>query len=990
VLDVCVALDIEATGMDPTRDDIIEIGAVKFRGTQIVDRFESLIRPSGPLSLGIQTLTGLKNDDLRSAPVFASVAPKLRDFVRQAPIVGQSVEMDLEMLAAGGLRFGNIRFDTFELATVLLPELPAYNLGTIASVLGVEMPSKHRAIADAETTMAVFNRLVERADTFDDTTLERLIHVTRLSGSSLSRFFGGLLRKRRQDSDLAGTTIGSQLLAQLAGASEAGNEALFLIPRDRPDRLEPTGSDEPIPYDALDEAMAPDGMFARTIHGFELRPQQIQMMHGVAEAMNEGGQLLVEAGTGTGKSLGYLLPAALHAVERGERVIISTATIALQDQLMKKDIPALQAAAAKAAADDPESRLAALRDLKVSVLKGRSNYLCLRRWFLAQREEAGSPAQAQLYAKVIAWLQQTNTGDSAELHLSPDQRGYWQRLAEEEGSCIPGQCVFHRRNQCFLFRARQEAEASHMVVVNHSLLLSDLLRSHSVIPSFRQLIIDEAHHLESEATDQVGYAVSRSGAIDIIHRVVTEFEPLGLAGALGLMFRSVVSSPLPRARTISSELQERLNESNDVAKQCVSSVERFFQAVGDFMERYEQDATGYDRQLRVTDTARRDPGWSQLEIEWDDLMQPMGRLIEALRFFDRKLDGFTDDELPTKPEMRTEFEVLQQDIEALRSRMTEFVSTPSNDMIYWLTRRQATDEVSGHAAPLHVGAILNDQLFHRCDSVVLTSATLTTDGSFDYVRDRLSLEDADELRVPSPFNYAHSAMLAITDDVPEPGEQGHQKRLQEAIIEMCTASGGRAMVLFTSHSALQSAYRAIKRPLEARNVLVLGQRIDGSPRQLIDRLKSNPRTVILGTNSFWEGVDIVGDALSLLVITKLPFPVPSDPVFAARSELFEDPFVNYAVPQAVLRFKQGFGRLIRSAEDRGVCVVLDRRVISRRYGESFIQSLPECDVRTGPTSRIATAVGDFLSPEYALMSMFGSQAGARAPEPMEDGEDNVD
>ena len=294
------------------------------------------------------------------------------------------------------------------------------------------------------------------------------------------------------------------------------------------------------------------------------------------------------------------------------------------------------------------------------------------------------------------------------------------------------------------------------------------------------------------------------------------------------------------------------------------------------------------------------------------------------------------------------------------ARMTEFVSTPSGAMIYWLSRRLVTDETSGHAAPLHVGGILNERLFNRCESVTLTSATLTTDGSFDYVRDRLSLDDADELRVPSPFDYRRSVLVAVADDIPEPGEQGHQKKLQEAVVEICVASGGRAMVLFTSHSALQAAHRAVKRPLEARNILVLGQRIDGSPRQLIDRLKANPRTIILGTNSFWEGVDIVGDALSLLVITKLPFPVPSDPIFAARSEQFDDPFGQYAVPQAILRFKQGFGRLIRSADDRGACVVLDRRIVSRRYGDAFVNSLPECDVRVASTVRVAAIVGDFL------------------------------
>jgi predicted DnaQ family exonuclease/DinG family helicase len=885
----------------------------------------------------------------------------LRDFVKQAPIVGQSVEMDLDMLQAAGLRFPNVRYDTFELATVLLPELPAYNLGTIASVLGVDVPSKHRAVADAETTMAVFNRLVERADQFDDATLERLVSVTRLSGSHLTRFFSSLLRERQSEASLVGTTIGAKLLAQLSTTPDLGSEAMFLMPRERPERLDLTGSNDPIPLDALDAAMEADGPFSQTVPGFEQRPQQLQMMRRVAETLNEGGQLLVEAGTGTGKSLGYLLPAALHAVEQGDRVVVSTATIALQDQLLKKDVPALKAAAEQADPNGPDAELVPLRDLKVAVLKGRGNYLCLRRWFIAQREEATSPAQAQLYAKVIAWLQQTNTGDSAELHLSPDQRSYWGRLAEEEGACIPGQCVFHRRNQCFLFRARHEAESAHVVIVNHSLLISDLLARHAVIPTYRQLVIDEAHHLESEATDRVGYGISRGQASDLIHRVVTESDALGIGGALGLTFRSVAGQGGEQSRTAAAELQPKLIEANANAKSCSDGIDRFFNALGDFMERYEHESSGYDRHLRVTSAARRDPGWSQLEIEWDDLMQPLGRLIEDLRFFDRMLDRFTDDELPTRPEMRTEFEVLGQDIETLRERMTEFVSTPSNDMIYWLSRRLSTDETSGHAAPLHVGEILNDRLFNRCESVTLTSATLTTDGSFDYIRDRLSLEDADELSVPSPFDYANSAMLAVTDDIPEPGQPGHQKRLQESIIEVVTASGGRAMVLFTSHSALQTTYRAIKRTLEARNILVLGQRIDGSPRQLIDRLKANPRTVILGTNSFWEGVDIVGDALSLLVITKLPFPVPSDPIFAARSEQFEEPFAQYAVPQAILRFKQGFGRLIRSADDRGACVVLDRRIVSRRYGDAFMNSLPAFQVRVGSTDQVATDIGDFLN-----------------------------
>ncbi|MGI8643800.1 MAG: ATP-dependent DNA helicase, partial [Thermomicrobiales bacterium] len=270
------------------------------------------------------------------------------------------------------------------------------------------------------------------------------------------------------------------------------------------------------------------------------------------------------------------------------------------------------------------------------------------------------------------------------------------------------------------------------------------------------------------------------------------------------------------------------------------------------------------------------------------------------------------------------------------------------------------DRASLHAAPLHVGDVLQEQPFAPLQSAVLTSATITTDGTFDYVAERLGLEDADELLVPSPFDYERSTLLYLADDVPEPGQPGYQRQLQDTLVTLCEATRGRALVLFTSHAALQATAKAIKRPLEEAGIIVLAQRLDGSPRQLVERLRHTPNVVVLGTATFWEGVDIIGPALSLLVITKLPFAVPSDPVFAARGELFDNPFLEYAVPQAVLRFKQGFGRLIRSSRDRGVCAVLDRRVLTKRYGASFVQSLPDCSVTVGSAIDRPMAAMDWL------------------------------
>jgi len=269
-------------------------------------------------------------------------------------------------------------------------------------------------------------------------------------------------------------------------------------------------------------------------------------------------------------------------------------------------------------------------------------------------------------------------------------------------------------------------------------------------------------------------------------------------------------------------------------------------------------------------------------------------------------------------------------------------------------------DVALRCAPLHVGDLLDRHLFSKKRTVVLTSATLSTDSDFSYIRERLGFNSGEDLQLSSPFNYEKSALVYLPDDVPEPGMPGYQRHMEQALVELCMASRGRALVLFTSHSAVRATYKAILRPLEEAGIMVLGHNIDGSRKQLLERFKNNSHTVLLGTSSFWEGIDVVGDALSVLVIAKLPFAVPTDPVFAARAEGFEDAFLQYSVPQAILKFKQGFGRLIRSKDDRGAVVVLDRRIISKRYGEAFLNSLPECTIKQGPTANLPGEVADWL------------------------------
>ncbi len=947
---VYVALDLEATGMDPERDEIIEIAAIKFRDDRVLDRWESLVQPRGSISLNISSLTGIGAKDVRRAPSFNVVAPTLRDFVRNHPIVGQSPQFDIEMLVGAGLMLRNPLYDTFHLATILIPDLPAYSLSTIASRLGISVPSQHRAMADVETTMAVFLGLLDLLRDYDDVTLERLASYAKDANSPLARLFGEVARDlKAENTGMLGSSIAEQLLAKGIGPKQ-GPEVMFLMQRERPKRLEPTGSERHVETSKFSEWSVPEGSFARSFSGYEYRPQQVEMMTSIADTLRDGGTMMVEAGTGTGKSVAYLLPAVLHAVEHGEPVVISTNTIALQDQLFRKDLPDLRRSLQMMSKEDPSLRDAA--KFEVALLKGRSNYLCLRRWFIAQRAQAQAPEEAALHAKILTWVQQTETGDRAELHLPPHEQGYWSRLAEEEGSCVPGRCVFHRRNQCFLFRARHKAESAHIVVVNHALLLSDMLASNSVLPTYRNLIIDEAHNLEEEATSQLGFSVSRNAISDFLSRCIHQDEREGVSGVFGAVWRAASQGTTEETRSLAKRMQPWIEKLAQTEHEAEEKCELLFNGLTDFIDRYQDEQGHSDRQLRLTDAVRHDPGWSEVEMVLQSLARFTRTLLQALTEAAAEVEGFTEEDLPGTGDLMTELDLQIKTGHQLLERATSAISEPLGDTIYWLTRRPNTNDVTIQAAPLHVGESLKARLFDRCRSVVLTSATMTTDGSFDYVRGRLGVPDSNDLKVTSPFDYQKSTLLYLADDIPEPGQSGYQRALQDSLVELCRSTRGRAMILFTSHSALQSTYRAIKRPLEAEGILVLGQRLDGSPRQLVDRLKSRPETVILGTNSFWEGVDIVGDTLSLLVITKLPFSVPTDPVFAARSEAFDDPFHQYAIPQAILRFKQGFGRLIRSASDRGVCAILDRRIVSRRYGGAFVRSLPDCTVEIGSVTEL--------------------------------------
>jgi DNA polymerase-3 subunit epsilon/ATP-dependent DNA helicase DinG len=952
-----VAIDTETTGINPERDRLIEVAVIVHGPDGEVERYSQTIHPGRRLPLDIVRLTGITDDMLVGSPSIDQERPRIREMIGTLPIVGHNIDFDAAMLERAGIPLPNRRIDTYRLATLLVPNQRSYSLVGVAEALELPVETVHRALPDADLAARVLRALLERMQDYDEQTLAQAASFAQQAGWPEASLFR----------NAAGSTLSGPLFA--GGQARALTpELAFLEPREAPRPLQRTGSQAKLDINGMLELLSPGGPLAHVLERFESRPTQVRMAGAVGRALNDEHELLVEAGTGTGKSLAYLLPAALFAMERGERVVITTNTLALQDQLHRKDLPDLRAALEGHGVQDP---------LRVAVMKGRTNYLCLRRWFEHMNDPIEDAADASLRAKILLWLPHTETGDKAELRLDRDEERHWRKFASEKGRCSPKRCAYARVGQCFLYRARANAASAHIVIANHSLVLSNATQGF-VLPAFERLIIDEAHHLEDEATSQFSWSVDRVAIEDPVKQLVTAegAAPGGLLASAAAFFMR--SGDLPAARE-SGEAHRLAREALERATTITTLAGELLSRCGAMLPPSRGGRQSFADQLRLTDAVRNRGQWGELALMWGRLDGEIRELLDTGRWFLKILDAMSlpdDDQNPVsvfRDELTVDIQHALEPLAEVRLQLLSVFGTDDGSRVFWISRSAAMGIISLNGAPLDVGELLRTEVFTGLRTAVLTSATLTIDGSFDYIVERLGLYDAISLPLGSPFDHRQSTLVYVPDDMPDPRNQGYQDVVNATLIELLRATEGRALVLFTSHSSLQATWNGIKGPLAQDNISVLGQRIDGGFRQLVERLRTNRGTVLLGTSSYWEGVDIVGEALSLVVIVKLPFPVPSDPVFEARCELSQDPFNELSVPMAVLKFKQGFGRLIRSATDRGVCVVLDPRIITRRYGQSFLHSLPPCQVEINSRYDLPHAAARWLG-------QGSDRAGARGPD----------
>ena len=643
-----------------------------------------------------------------------------------------------------------------------------------------------------------------------------------------------------------------------------------------------------------------NGPVAGRLPGFQRRPQQEKMVRAVTKALTNGECLLMEGATGTGKSLSYLLPSLLWAAG-GRRVLVATHTINLQEQLMNKDLPLLRAAGLEFAA---------------ALVKGRGNYLCLLRWSAVLKEEV-TPAEAALFARVLVWSLETASGDRAELGLEGEGSEAWTRIQADSDGC-PGAACPHWNADCFVTQARQAAEEADLLVANHSLLFSDLLAEGRVLPEYQAVVIDEAHHLE----DGAGQFLGRRLALRGMALVATGTERLlGRLAALPALASSLWRPGMQRC-------QNSLAESRRLTVAFFEHLEKLVWSRADEERR--------PWRLRPGALAALDDEARALIRAWQDTAGTLEALTEGLAEGGEAWAALAAD----LGRLVAQWRQAGIDLAAIWGATDE-------NQVYWIEPQRWSCALC--SSPVEVAAVIRERILDQNRPVVLASATLTVGGVFEHFAERtgVSLLEPDRVsycRAESPFDYRQQALFAVTAGFPAPEEEGYHEALGDALLSLVRAAGGRTMVLFTSHQTLRALYRALKEPLARQGVRLLGHGIDNSRSRLVEEFRATEKAVLFGAASFWEGVDIPGEALSLLVVVKLPFVPPGDPVQEARLEALArrrlDGFARLSVPQAVIRFKQGFGRLIRSNADRGAVVVLDSRLVTRRYGARFMASLP--------------------------------------------------
>ena len=924
------AIDVETTGIEPEKERVIEWGAARFVEGRVESVFQTLVDPGKPLPAEITGLTGITDKDLQGASNFAQAYSEFSRFWMPSPIVGHHLDFDLDFLRESIRRHvpatkspvfhGRPVYDTAQLARALLPSEIGYGLTALVRTRKIHRPRAHRALEDATATGWLFLMLVKDALDLDFQTVATQLRFLEGSRHYIQRFLvklGNLLAKQELSRPIRIPSV----VPVPAGLEEIEDEAL---PRQAPLWREQD-------YVRIFSA---GGEIARAFPGFEDRPQQANMAAAVHKAFRDDRLLAVEAGTGTGKSLAYLAPALAWAcatpIER-RRVIISTGTKNLQEQLFNKDLPDL--------------RLSLPFRFRTALLKGRSNYLCINRWksVLADPIFRLTPEERLAALPLIRWVQETRTGDLSEVSAMHGQvaNSVRSKIASDPGTCTGGSCK--ESTGCYLQRARRRALNAHVVVVNHALLFSDVTSDGSVLGAYDRVIIDEAHRLEKAAVSHLSMEWSESILFRPLNRLY-QGDRLE-RGILAQMKQKLGNPNDPQLRRIASEIKETSDQVVRLGRHGKELCQEFLKKAESLLpsdnngfavrRRYRKDGSPFEHLHQMIGT---------VVIHYKGVINALGRVLELRGDVKEKFPFYTED-------IAGELSAAKDELTRDRDTFLFLMSCEDPNWVTWY-EVPGTDQrrwIKFQAAPLDVSTLIHQALWQRVRTAVMTSATLAVGNSFEHFVRTVGLElipedRRDTLLLGTPFNLDQQMAILAPKYFPSPKNAPQYLDEVSELVKRITATKRGTLVLFTSYQALNHVADAIRLFLDQQGITLLIQGRDGSPESLLRRFRDDRSSVLFGTDSFWEGIDVVGEALEVLIVTRLPFDVPTDPWIEARSEQIEsrggNAFMDFSVPEAVIRLRQGVGRLIRTRTDRGVVMVTDPRLISTRFGKVFVQALP--------------------------------------------------
>ncbi|KAF6509726.1 DinG family ATP-dependent helicase YoaA [Geobacillus stearothermophilus] len=903
-----VIIDLETTGNGPKKGDrIIQLGMAVVEGRSIVERFASFFNPEQPIPPFIQQLTNIDEQTVEEAPLFADKAGEIAAMMKGAYFVAHNVDFDLpflqaELERAGRPPFAGPTIDTVELARIVLPSAESYKLGDLAKQLGLRHDRPHQADSDAEVTAKLFIALLGRLHRLPLLTLEQLRRLARHLKSDIYSLLDAVIAEKRKEAPVDDTVAVYRGIA-------------LKKPAPKPDdgrRHSPSAS-----FAAFYEQAPP-----LPLPGYKRREGQWEMMRLVYEALSTSQHALIEAGTGLGKSLAYLIPAAFFAGERQERVVVSTHTLQLQEQLIRRDLPVL--------------RQVVPFPLRVAVLKGKQNYLSLDKFVSFLSEPCDTYDAALLKCQLLVWLLETDSGDLDELNVSSGARLLLSELAIGEGE--------DGGRHHFFAQAKQRAERANIVITNHAFLLHDLTASSPLLPPFRHLVIDEAHRLEDAAAHSFGERIDY------------------------VSFRLLTAKI---AQTLGKWPEAEHGEAEDAIARCQRRLEEL-QFEGDelfrLLRRYalaKKPARAGRCRCRFSPADEGGRTWqAATELCWR-LRDSAAALCGAAMPL---VSAPAADGSPLPASLAADLAALERQLATLVRLLTE--TDPS--AVRWIEadEKGAANAVRLYSQPVDLADFFADRLFMKKRSVILTSATLTVRGRFAYMTRRLGLDEFYPLcrSFPAPFRYEEQAALFVPADMPLASAvsvETYAEAAAAAITAVARRVGRRLLVLFPSYELLKMTVEALKNDEADEPFVLIAQGVQsGSPAKLIRTFLQFERAVLFGTSGFWEGVDLPGDALDALIIARLPFAPPDDPVMEAKSERIRarggDPFYELSLPEAVLRLKQGVGRLIRTERDKGVVFVLDRRLTNAPYRADFLASLPPLPVHEGGLLELLDAADAWL------------------------------